>query len=239
MDFIKKKVINAFLPYNLILSVVDNNPHILPPIGKGQIMDLVCKIYNSNDNSNDNYDGLKTEINKIITTIDESNGSKLISLIQTIADSRNETNNNYTLFSNMLNEQTSDIFFIILKNMNELISLIKYNQPDITNIPTKLKDILENLKNVINLNKKNVALSDTEQIIITQITEIDIDAIKNMNLDYIKSEIQKIVIDLIKIMNIDNIKSEIQKIHKGGRYKNTMKGKRKNKKAKRKTRRNR
>jgi hypothetical protein len=60
-----------------------------------------------------------------------------------------------------------------------------------------------------------------------------------MNLDYIKSEIQKIVIDLIKIMNIDNIKSEIQKIHKGGRYKNTMKGKRKNKKAKRKTRRNR
>jgi hypothetical protein len=215
-----------FDPYNFILGVIDNTASIPPQFGKGQIMDLVCKIFSLKEP----YPDLKTEIQNIINAIDETNGSKAIMLIQSIAILR-KGDNDYSLFSKMLTPTTSNYFLIILKNMNTLFIHIKHNQTDIKSILPILITIFTELKKVIN---QNGSLSGEEQKIIEQINSINIDDINiintiNQNIDKIKNIDSKFINTIQNIIPSKN----------GGRYKKTMKGKRKNKKVKRKTRRNR
>ena len=69
--------------YNLLLELIDKNVEIPPPVGKGQIMDLVCKIF-----SNPKYESEKNKITEIIISIDKKKGTTIIKLINLIKNFR-------------------------------------------------------------------------------------------------------------------------------------------------------
>ena len=105
--------------YNLLLDGIDTNIEIPPPVGKGQIIDLVCKIF-----SNPKYDNEKKKITQIIMNIDIKKGTTIIKLINLIKNFRpeNETfiNSNYTKLSNALELAPEGYLDKLLNNVSEL-----------------------------------------------------------------------------------------------------------------------
>jgi hypothetical protein len=63
--------------YNSLLKEIDVNVEIPPAAGKGQIMDLVGKIF-----SQPQYETIKNEISKIILNVDSSKGTTILKLIK-------------------------------------------------------------------------------------------------------------------------------------------------------------
>ena len=127
--------------YNLLLELIDKNVEIPPPVGKGQIMDLVCKIF-----SNPKYESEKNKITEIIISIDKKKGTTIIKLINLIKNFRpdDETfiNSNYTLLSNALELSPKNYLDNLLNSVSDLKEKIT-NTLNKTNPLELLKSIKE------------------------------------------------------------------------------------------------
>ena len=69
---------NAFV-YNNILKTIDLNVQIPPPVGKGQMVDLVCKIF-----SDPKYVNEKNKISNLILSVNKSNGTTILKMINLV-----------------------------------------------------------------------------------------------------------------------------------------------------------
>jgi len=133
---------NSYI-YNLLLDSIDTNVEIPPPVGKGNIMDLVCKIF-----SNTKYEVEKNKITQIIINIDKKKGTTIIKLINLIKNFRpeNETfiNSNYTILSNAIELSPENY-------LDNLLNSISGLQEKITNTLNKINplEILKLIKEII------------------------------------------------------------------------------------------
>ena len=118
---------NAYI-YNYILKTVDAIVEIPPPTGKGQILDLICKIF-----TEPQYENEKNKISDIVIKLGGSKGTAIIKTIQLIALFR--PNNTslitpmYTTLSNKLSyipQEYLDSFIDNIGKMQEKISYIEY-----------------------------------------------------------------------------------------------------------------
>ena len=145
---------NAYI-YNYILKTVDALVEIPPPVGKGQILDLICKIF-----KDPKYESEKNRIIQIVTGLNKSKGTKIIKAIELIAMFRpNNTsliNPMYTKLSNSLDlvpSQYLDSLIETIGKMQEKISFI-LNSIDVKQILDLVKKLMSsfNLKDI----QKNV-----------------------------------------------------------------------------------
>ena len=133
---------NSYI-YNLLLDSIDTNVEIPPPVGKGNIMDLVCKIF-----SITKYEVEKNKITQIIINIDKKKGTTIIKLINLIKNFRpeNETfiNSNYTILSNAIELSPENY-------LDNLLNSISGLQEKITNTLNKINplEILKLIKEII------------------------------------------------------------------------------------------
>ena len=148
---------NSYI-YNLLLDSIDTNVEIPPSVGKGSIMDLVCKIF-----SNTKYEVEKNKITQIIINIDKKKGTTIIKLINLIKNFRpeNETfiNSNYTILSNALELSPKNY-------LDNLLNSISGLQEKITNTLNKINplEILKLIKEII-IKKSDIKIKKNKKIV--------------------------------------------------------------------------
>jgi hypothetical protein len=110
--------------YNSLLKEIDLNVEIPPAVGKGQIMDLVGKIF-----TQPNYETIKNEISHIILKVDPSKGATILKLIKLITLFRPENESLisplYTKLSDELDPESLESLLAQVSSLEDQIKIVE------------------------------------------------------------------------------------------------------------------
>jgi hypothetical protein len=110
--------------YNSLLKDIDLNVEIPPAVGKGQIMDLVGKIF-----TQPNYETIKNEISQIILKVSPSKGTTILKLIKLITLFRPENESLisplYTKLSHELDPESLESLLAQVSNLEDQVKIVE------------------------------------------------------------------------------------------------------------------
>jgi len=110
--------------YNSLLKEIDLNVEIPPAVGKGQIMDLVGKIF-----TQPNYETIKNEISQIILKVSPSKGTTILKLIKLITLFRPENESLisplYTKLSQELDPESLESLLAQVSSLEDQIKIVE------------------------------------------------------------------------------------------------------------------